>query len=180
MIFRVAASLTALVLVACSDDPEPSAVPPQPKTIADLHQSIVGVLTDAKTDALEILLEQKSVWNEEGAMHRFASDANAIASGIQKNFKTLKVKTIRFTAKVPMTDKYGNTAAERVLALNFRTADLYKINFDGGNFTPQQLLDLSESVWYVHPAAARTMVSSYCAGSAGQYAATFCNRESRR
>jgi hypothetical protein len=66
-----------------------------------------------------------------------------------------------------------------VLALNFRTAELYKINFAGDAFTPWHLLNLSESAWYVHPVG-KTAVVSFCRSEQGNYAAVFCKREMRR
>jgi hypothetical protein len=167
--------VVTLFLAACEKH-EPKA-PKRPQQISDLSGKIVVVAEDEKTDATEIVIQQTKVWNEEAVLFSLASEANTIAKGLQTNFKEIKPRTIRFTMQVPLVDKFGNETMTRVIAINFRTSDIYKINYAQG-FELQQLLNLSESVWYVAPISHR-LVFAFCKSEPGQYAAEFCRREKK-
>lgn len=147
----------------------------RPQNISELSSKIVGIAEDKKNSATEIILQQSEVWNEESVLFSLASEANKIAKGIQADFKDIKTSTVRFAMQVPLVDKFGNETMTRVIAVNFRTSDLYKINYAQG-FELQQLLNLSESVWYVDPISHK-LVSAFCNSEPGKYAGEFCRRE---
>lgn|SRR5574337_90245 len=149
--------------------------PKTPKDIAGLSNEIVGVVVDQRGEATEIILQKTRIWNDESVIFALASEANNIARGIQEHFKELKTPKIRFTIQMPLVDKFGNSFMTRVITINFRTSDLYKINYAHG-FELQQFLNLYEGAWYVHPVA-HNLVYAFCKSEPGQYATEFCRRE---
>jgi len=146
-----------------------------PTDISGLSNKIIGIAQDEKHDATEIILRQSSVWNEESVVFVLASEANDISKGIQQNFKSIKTPTIRFTIEIPLVDKFGNSSSTRVMSINYKTSDIYTINYTQG-FEPQQFLDLYESAWYVDQIAHK-LVNSFCISEVGKSAMEFCRRE---
>jgi Fe-S-cluster formation regulator IscX/YfhJ len=147
-------------------------------TIESLHRSIVGVLhgDDDNKEVLEIIFNSTSVWNASSVTFALARDAKEVAQGLQQHFPDLSEKIVRFTVKVPLTDKYGNSEQTKVLSLNILTADLMKINHNSKAFLLQDMLNLSQNILYFNPIG-YNLVTAFCKDEISRRAAQFCARE---
>jgi hypothetical protein len=164
---------TILLVPGCKDAEHDG--PKRPKNIYDLSNKIVGVSTEPEGEVTEIILQQSNIWNEEMVVFALASEANRIAKEIQSHFKEIKTSKIRFTIQIPLVDKFGNSSLNRVISINYRMADIYRINYARG-FEPQQFLNLYESAWYIDPIGHK-LVFAFCNSEPGKYAAVFCRKE---
>lgn len=159
---------SAILLVGCSDE--------VPKSIKDIDRNITKVEDVAVNDEIRLSIDLKPIQGQTSANFFFfaADDILKILSKTMQYFPIQKQDEVRFTISTDLTDKYGTVHAKPVIELVFESSEIKKINFKNSDFSSWDLLNLSKSTLYLHPAG-KDIVMAYCNDEKNiQYATRFC------
>lgn len=159
----------AIVLVGCGEEP--------PKTLNEISKSIVEVSTLKLegADALVFGLKPDLGYDNSTYFFMATQEANRILPKLVKYFPDQKPSQVAFTLNAALVDKFGNESKAPIIQLVFSMADIQRINYEKGQFTSWDLLELS-NIEFLHPAGIK-VVRDYCAGdNNAEYAAVFCRR----
>lgn len=157
-----------MLLAGCGED--------VPNSLADLHRDITdaSVTNVAGTKMLIFVLNPSTKLSNASYFFRASTDMNEVLPKLIQYFPEENPDLIFFTLTADLTDQFGNTQKEPVIQLAFKGSDAHKINYKGGGFSGWDLLNLADSVQFLHPAGS-TIVSDYCLEKNNQeYARRFC------
>ncbi|SED80069.1 hypothetical protein [Pseudomonas anguilliseptica] len=156
-------------LSGCGDAP--------PKTLEEINRHISSVSTTQLDGVSALVFSLDSKMGYDGASFFFmASDeANRILPKLIKYFPEQNPDVVAFTLNGKLVDKYGNEKDSPVIQLAFKMDEVKKVNYETGQFTNWDLLELMDNIEFLNPAGA-SIVREYCTDdSNAKHAARFCS-----
>lgn len=162
------AALVAALLAGCGDEP--------PKTIQDTSRDITKVsdVMDGATKVLVIDMKPSAGHSDSSFFFMATEDMNKVVAKITKHFQNQQADRIDFVFTTGLSDKYGNSKDFPIIRLSFDMPEVKKINFQNGNFTSWDLLNLGHPANYPHPVG-KKIVAAYCGEeSNAKFAQNFC------
>lgn len=147
--------------------------------IAALSKSIVSVdHQDFSTPPALVLTLHAQGWDESHTFFSFADDALGILAGMKKADLLTRGRDVAFIVRADMIDGHGDSDGQNIARVNVPYSEIEKINFDSGQFTAWDLLNLS-SVEF-NSAHGRGLVESFCSSDKNSdFAPRFCTNASR-